>query len=447
MPRLTALFASWICLACTWLTSQYGTPNSVAQCVDPNWSWQPASYIEWAALVDVAEVPTLLVATASGQLYFITARTGQPLIPTPIAARPGVRLAPSLPGSDPRMVYCYDRFAVYAIELSTQPVLRWQAGTWRRGLGIGSDLPTESAPTFQGDPENLTRIVVAHATPAGVLTIRNDGLGGLLARNNGQLLWSLRLPPLSMVRLHIHDDTAALIWKEGQRVMAALFNLATGQRRSLKLPVDMSWPIWSTLIEPGLVTVHPNRVTLSHPKQPTRIWRVNPPATIMNTAIALHTAPRHQRHTLLVGTSDGGLQALELPACQPRWSLAPARQQTRYWTEINTHGDIVLTRTADSVSLHALATGQSLFSFEVAPATRLLHAELISPQVWILTDSELTGAIITATALPLPDVDDTARVNRQKPQMAPRGVFRTAFFAGDSLLIVTDVGLWSYQLD
>lgn len=421
--------------------------------VPPAWSWEPATAIEWTERVGGGKSLALLTATCNGRLHLLDPHTGRPCL-TPISAQPGVRLARgSAADTTDNTVYCFDRFAVYAVQLPPSAGLRWQAGSWRAGLGADVDSQRDPQSTFQGDPEELTRIAAAHATAAGVLVARDDGCGGLLDRLSGQVRWNLRLPPLPLAHLHVCGNTGGLIWKDGPRVSAALIDLCNGRQRPIRLPDETTWPIWTTLTDLGLVLVHPNRISLWDPARPPRSYRVDGSPGILGPAVTLHAdvprANEDQTETVLFfGTGDRQLHALDLRSGKTRWTVTDQTSSPAYWARLDVQGDILTAMASHTATLRSIRTGERLAAFDAGPNARLLRVDLGAGTAWLLwADGPAHQAQLHLTRLKLPGGADARQERSQRTySLGSTGVFLSAVRLDDRLIVATRAGLRAYPL-
>ena len=476
----------------------------------PAWQWQPPTGIEWVEVVGVAR-PALLAATRDARLHLIDPLTGQGLLPRPLRAGPGVRpvaarapagcstvdrlktgptddtplvreslLAPIAPASQahltpPDVVYCYDRFCVYAIQLTPHPALRWKVGTWREELGEGPGSDGDPAQMFQGDPEELRRVVAAHATAWGVLAARDDGRMALLNHDDGRVRWGLTLPRLGSVRMHVCGRKAALVWKEGPRVAGALVDVQSGRRRDVPLPDEVGWPIWSALTEQGLVLVHPRRISVWTPEQPTPRWCENPFShlppresipysldetnAVLAAAVALYTPPSsgaagktHER--LVFGSRDGRLRALDLRTAAAAWTVRDQSEGPAHWNAIRLHGDVVIAMTDVLATFYHVVTGRRLGRFAVGPQVRLLDVGMTAGAVWLLTiDSRADQPRLCLqrfhrwceNPFSHPAIAG-ARIPSRTYRLGPAGVFLRAIWSKKHVIVASTDELCAYPL-
>jgi hypothetical protein len=224
-------------------------PRGLGSSLQPDWTCALPPGIEWAEAVGHGTASAVLLSTPAGQLHLIDLRTGTPRLTEPLCASRGVRPVEGQKTAD--AAYCFDRHAAYAICLSGTAGLKWRYGETRGG-----------DEEFQGDPETLTGWSLAAVTKAGLLLVNVDGRAVLLAHADGHVRWELRLGPLPVSRLHVWETTAAVLWKIGGVVKAVFLNL--GEERPTPVPRDLgdTWPVWSTLVPEGVLTVAPHEATV-----------------------------------------------------------------------------------------------------------------------------------------------------------------------------------------
>ena len=221
----------------------------------PDWTWTAPSGIEWATCAGGGAPAALVVALRDGRLENIDSVAGTPRSTQMIAAARGVRLAPSEDGAadgaaaDTGVAYCFDRHAAYALRLTEPAGLKWQFGA----------RPAEGA-EYPGDPENLTGWSLAEATEIGLLLVNSSGRVVLLANVDGRVRWQLEVGRLPLARLHVRGAKAVVLEKLAGKVRAVFLPLEDEQPQSAIRELGGQWPIWSTLLSGGLLTISPPTV-------------------------------------------------------------------------------------------------------------------------------------------------------------------------------------------
>ena len=396
----------------------YADAKPASAALEAVWSWQPDAGIEWIELVGGDESPAVLVATRDARLHVLNAESGESRLTTPVEAHPGVRPADNIRAQP--CAYCYDRFAVYALDLRPAPALTWRAGAWSEGLDLSPTGNADASRVFQGDPEELRRIVAAVAAPSGVLVARDDGWLGLMQYADGHMRWERHFPPLATQRLHVCGERAALVYRGNSRVAATLLDVQTGRRRDIPLPADMTWPIWSDLTASGLVLVQPTRVGLWNADGLVSAHETDAGGHILAASVAVHSG------VLIFGTTDGTLRALDLATATPRWAVNDATG----WTFVDIRGDVVVT----DKTLRKVQDGQPLASFDAD--TRIVSASQCSTKIWVLC---ISRSGLTARRIADGGVAQTV-------PLGPAQGFRRALWTQNRVVVAMQSALRAYPL-
>ncbi len=378
---------------------------AIADPLPPAWTWTAPADIEW-----IEPVPThalLLVATATGHVHVLNARSGANHPAPPLAARPGVAYAGAAPEQD--LACCHDRLSVYAIELESPARLRWQVDAWQVGE---ADAPQAQ----RGDPEDLRRLLAAQSTPDGVLIARDDGRVGCLELDSGTLRWQHRLGNLTDVQIRVAGPHAALLWRRGPEVGAKLLDLADGEWESLGLSDETPWPLWSGLANRGLVCAYPDGITLSNLSGTTVLYTADEHQPIRLASLSRCRFPSADRRGtphdgVIFATAAGRWQALDLETGASRWTIQEPPPHPTAWVATHVTNDLLITTTARVAEARAITTGHRVFRFESRAADLLaVHAD--GPAVSLLSISApkqparptLTVATLPDMAGPLPEL-------------------------------------------
>ncbi|MFQ5805756.1 MAG: hypothetical protein ACE5I3_04820 [Phycisphaerae bacterium] len=230
-------------------TIQTATALEKPTILEPLWACTVEAGVEWCAPVGGEPATALLICTKDARLDLIDLKTGRSRLPDPIPVQPGMQFA----GQTGNVAYGCGPSEVYAFRVETgvdsnvdKPGLLWQ-------VAAAPKVETE------GDPEFLTRIIAANATRDGLLIVRSDGRVAELSRPNGSVRWRRRLPTFANCTLHVRDAIAALLWKHGNAFSVAFFDLQADPVLPTVTTINDTLPIWTGLIDDGLVTVWPHR--------------------------------------------------------------------------------------------------------------------------------------------------------------------------------------------
>jgi len=417
----------------------------------PRWTWESGAAIEWAEPVGDANDVRLLVATRGAGLHVVDAKSGRSLLSAPIIARPGVVAAPRSPDGGTQVTYCVDRFQAYAIDLGPPAALRWRVGTWPPEVGPATAPAPDPEQVFQGDPEQLRRIVSAHACAEGLLLFRDDGRAALLDRATGRVRWELRLARSPTARWHVCGQTAALLWQDAGRLEAALVTISDGERRDMALSGEVSWPAWSALTEYGLLMAHAERLSL---------WQLAGLRWDFKTDSAVHilagTVLRFDRAetttkgagTALVvfGSTDGQLHTLDVKTGAFAWSVKDQADTPAHWSLVRIDDDLLLAATEHAMHVRSVATAALLGDIVGSPAERLRDVARSGPVlslVWLETSGPRPG-------LRVDQYDRSAELASGAPRarhdLGPAESFLRMLWTPDRAIVVTRHELRAYAL-
>lgn len=340
----------------------------------PDWTWRCAAGIEWVESVGGASRPALLIHSRDARVYVLDAALGAGLLKKPLQTERGLRYAAG--GDSAGVAYCFDRYTVYALQLTVQiaapPKLRWRVG----------DRP-ESGDA--GDPEFLSRIVAARAVDNGVIVVRVDGRTALLDRRDGRVRWETRLSPLADARIHQSGDAAAILYKTGPSVHAALLDLRRPAPEPAFRRLGDVWPMWSGLIDGKLVAVWPKQVSIFGPGPDERSFRPTDESMILAAALDVLAPGGEANPALLVfGDSRGGLHALDLASAREAWSILAQGPEHGTWTALRvTAGHFLATGPAKLVVGDA-RLGRVATSHTFPAGTNVISAALRAGAVYAL---------------------------------------------------------------
>jgi hypothetical protein len=374
------------------------------------WVWEPDTSLEWAEPLATAGGPAVLAATSDGQLHLVDAKTGHSPLSSPVQAGPGVRRVPNplnppadaepisaTPATDP-LAYCFDRFAVYAIELSPQPRLRWRVGSWPAGLVEGRGPVASPENRFQGDPEQLRRIVATHAVTGGVLVLQDDGRLALLDARDGLPRWQCQLQRIAAAIIVARGHQAVVVYKSGPRFSAVRVDTLRADLRPVEWPPTAGFPTWSAAWAGGAILLAPpNSLLLAdlHRQDSGQTqFRLRPLLPTTFGVILSRTA-----------TLADGADPLLVLAASPQPHPAPDSRQVRLYAVDPTRGQIrwavdpcsgaadlawcrcingiVIAAGPHSATLWSAPTGAALGRFDAEPACVLADAGPACGGIWL----------------------------------------------------------------
>lgn len=328
------------------------------------WTYPVAAGVEWVELVGADEAQALLLATPGGALHLLDPATGQMRLTAPIEAAPGVRLARGQEPSD--TAFCFDRHAAYAIRVAAPAHLVQQVGG-----------RSAQAADFPGDPEVLSSWQHAAVTHIGdLLLVNTDGRVALWSPADAATTCVTHLGPLPVARLHIRAKTAVVLSKTAGRVRAAFLRLSDRPPAVDARELGEAWPVWSTLVADGLLTVTSSEAALWPVAGPPRTIPLGP-VELRATAVAVHEDAARGARLLVL--DDNRLVTFDLAAGR-RTATQPAGPVHGMPTLAAT-GDRVVLADERGVALHTMADGtplvwqapdgERLLSWHVACETRL----------------------------------------------------------------------------
>ncbi len=318
--------------------------------LNPDWNRMFQRGIEWCAPVGTEPASNLLLCTKDAHVDLIDLKTGRSRLAAAIPVQPGTRFA----GGLGKIAFAHGVSRVYAfkVEFSEEtkgalPGLLWQVVA----------APREST---AGDPEFMTRIVAARATPSGVFIVRSDGRLAELAREDGSTRRRYDLPGIVSCELHVHGSDAALHWKQGDAFNVAFFDLTAETQDPAIRVVSEPLPIWTKLVDRGLVVVWRKRIGVVSSSGGLHFHELHGPAGAPAEARAanvdVHSTRRNpsegrtgngERSETLLIVSDalGGLSAYDPATGELRWFdnsvlLLPPRGEGCRWLRVS--GDRIL---------------------------------------------------------------------------------------------------------
>lgn len=307
----------------------------------PRWERSFPAGIEWCVVLDTAQPPAALVCTRTNQLDLLAFATGRSCWREPPAVQPGTRPA----GSGAQTAYCYGPSEVYALSLCGQDA--------PAGSPTGLRWRVAAAPGGQtdGDPEFMLRLVAAAATSRGVIIVRSDGQVAELDEKTGKPRWQCRLPPSASPTLHVRENTAALVCKWGPTLTVSFFDLRAARPRPIVRELAQPPPIWTTLLDAGLVAVWPRRCGLVSPAGRTWLHELDPRLSPSAATLGVWEA---DTPALILSDREGSIRACELVSGTPRWRQ-PARSQRPQ--ELSVVGAHVVALDPDGFAVYRVADG------------------------------------------------------------------------------------------
>jgi hypothetical protein len=355
------------------------------------WTWQPSEGVEWVEAVPGSEPPLMLVAAGDAKLYIFAVNQAPQRLPAFVQARAGVRPVPYAPEAVPatttttqpaasrQLMYCTDRLAAYALRPGQPVKLQWQAGSWREDLAEPIEGVTTPEDVFQGDPEQLPRIVDAAGTGYGLLLLRDDGLFGLLDRDDGHVRWKHQLPPTTAAELHFCCDRVALLRQEGANAAAAFVDSSAGTLTDIPIPPETPWPLWSELTKDGLLLAQPTSIMLYTAAGGRRLFETSEEAAVL--ARTLHV---HRGNLLLFGTNDGQLHALDVSAGRELWATIDHPDRRAGWDLLRAQGDELFSGAGRLLVCRDVESGKRRARFAGRGGARLLDVRQRSEALWLV---------------------------------------------------------------
>jgi hypothetical protein len=403
--------------------------------LDPEWVRPMPAGIEWAELAGRGETLSLLVATRDARLHLIAPASGTPSLEEPIAVGRGVRPA----GGRTAAAYCFDRYAAYALRVEPPAGLKWQWG----------ERPAEGQ-EFPDDPETLTGWRDGQAADAGLLLLNRDGRLVLLSATDGRVCWEIELGSLALARLHVLGRTAVVLSKAGGQVKLAFINLNEEHPRPAIRDAGDTWPVWSKLLDSGLLTASPGQVTLWPRDGPAHDLHL-PSSAIRPAAMAVFVGSDHQARSgpvLLIadGARPAAYDVLTGARLWPTDAPPSGRADIR---ALAVCGNRCVAATESGVCVCDAITGAELASFDRPARTKLLAWHLSGDVLYALcresddpeTPLHLVRAELRDRADSQPETGGPAEV-----RLGACADLRQALWADGRLVLVEPDGLRAYKL-
>jgi hypothetical protein len=348
-------------------TSQPSEDSKAPPTLDPLWTRTIEAGVEWCAPVGGEPATALLVCTKAARLDMIDLASGRSRLSEPLKVQPGTQFA----GAAGNVAYAYGPTKIYSFLVAKceQPSDKKPGVVWQ--VTVAPRAETE------GDPEFLTRIIAAKPTPAGVLIVRNDGRVAELRRDDGSPRWRHELPEVRTCKLHVRGHAAALLWKHGAAVNVCFIDLDGEAPRPRIVTVEDTLPIWTELIDAGLVAVWPMRFRLITPEGVKRWGMLPPEVTATATTVAVYvpqagtTRPAEVPALLLTVAGDTGLCSFdfatgkwELPWRDPMLHVFSVRGIPSLWVA----GDVLFCTNRGWAGVYDAATRERLAGFGGGPS-------------------------------------------------------------------------------
>jgi hypothetical protein len=247
----------------------------------PDWDRTIERGIEWCASVGVEPAGSLLLCTKDARVDLIDIETGRSRLTAAIPVQSGTRFA----GAQREIAYGFGVSRIYALQVERSdktkdltPGLLWNV--------VGA--PQEDT---EGDPEFMTRIIAAQATPSGVLVVRSDGRVAELLAVDGRVRWQHRLPEIGQCRLHVQGTSAALFWKAACKLNVAFLDLQADEPEAKLVTVKGSPPIWTALVREKLVAVWPKQFGVISSDGSRRFQSLDPRCWATTQTVAVYVDP------------------------------------------------------------------------------------------------------------------------------------------------------------
>ncbi len=347
------------------------TRSPWASPAEPQWTWDHSLPFSWVE----AAGEHLLIADTSGAVLLLDGATGRPLWETPVALTPGARpadrwldepgAAATRPATPEAPLYFCDSFSISAVDRDGGRLL-WRMGEWP-SLGQRQRV----------DPEVLPRILAAHATPNGVLALRDDGAMGLLNAADGSLRWRRELGPASQAELHVRGGCAWLLWRGDGRARATRLPLdSPPEEERPRIDLGEVLPIWSRVIADGsLLLVWTDRIAALSAGLEMRDFKDAPEAAIQQRGIEL--ALPAAVPILLVADVARGVHAYDVLTGRALWRSRPSDVPERTpWTALAADATRAAAIAPDALAVYAASDGKQEYAGAggaVAPGGLFFH--------------------------------------------------------------------------
>ncbi len=212
-----------------------------AEPATPAWRVPLPSPIEWCRPLELGGRASLLLCEATGRVHLLDADAGATRFASPLELNPLPRFA----GVSGGVAYLFNRSFVYAIGARETHSNRHgpdAALLWKTPAAMNSHVAE------QGDPEFLTRVIAAAATPSGVLLVRSDGGVAELDRVDGAARWERAISPADAVGLHLAGDQGAIFVAEPNVWRVAFVDLGSPDPIAKSTSLRADAPVFSALV-------------------------------------------------------------------------------------------------------------------------------------------------------------------------------------------------------
>jgi hypothetical protein len=268
----------------------------------------------------------------------------------------------------------------------------------------------------------------------------------------------------------VRAATAALLWKEGNAFAVAFFDLGAHHPRPSVRKINETLPIWTALVDEGLVAVWPGRFAVIPPTSCPRFCKIQGDIEATAATVAVYapsarpsstpaTAPGACPALLVLGGGRECQCAHNLATGELRWprpELLRCDRGPDPAQALRVSDDLVLAAGRQWFRVYSACSGQTLAAYRDSKESLLRVGDNDGFVYGLLVDKNLPARAGSSARIrlvrqvmvgaPLPRPDEPVPPGRSEYHLGYAKSVRNAFWIADTLLLVEDERLRAYTL-